>query len=386
MSDMSEGPGWWLASDGKWYPPHLHPSVREDAAPTSPGTDHGAAGSPSWSADPAAPAGAGGPDDEAPALVRFFTTEQPTPPTPGPYPPAGSFGAAAPGPFGAPARAPRRHRALAAAIVAVVVLLVAVGAVTIFGGSPSASARVVDAVTNTLNDGTAHMTATFTAQVDGTSATGTGSGSIDFNDNAAEMNLQISTDGQTVPIQVRYLNGVIYEAVPGLSQLLPGKSWLSIDLSALQKAEAQDPSSQAVASNPAVLLQVLAQQGNRVVALGPSTVDGVAVNGYSVTVNTAHAVQQIQQAKLPAWIHQSLAGLHLGTTTLKVYIDDSGLLRSFTESMSAAAAGGTVTEQESFDLSAYGTPVSVNAPPDSQVESFEQLLQAAGNNSGALSG
>ena len=21
MSDMSQGPGWWLASDGKWYPP-----------------------------------------------------------------------------------------------------------------------------------------------------------------------------------------------------------------------------------------------------------------------------------------------------------------------------------------------------------------------------
>ncbi|MGI9600607.1 MAG: septum formation family protein [Acidimicrobiales bacterium] len=25
---QSPGPGWWLASDGKWYPPHLHPDVR----------------------------------------------------------------------------------------------------------------------------------------------------------------------------------------------------------------------------------------------------------------------------------------------------------------------------------------------------------------------
>lgn len=25
MSDVSQGPGWWIASDGKWYPPHLHP-------------------------------------------------------------------------------------------------------------------------------------------------------------------------------------------------------------------------------------------------------------------------------------------------------------------------------------------------------------------------
>jgi uncharacterized RDD family membrane protein YckC len=29
MTDVSQGPGWWIASDGKWYPPHLHPSVAE---------------------------------------------------------------------------------------------------------------------------------------------------------------------------------------------------------------------------------------------------------------------------------------------------------------------------------------------------------------------
>jgi hypothetical protein len=28
MSEKSEGPGWWIASDGNWYPPELHPSVR----------------------------------------------------------------------------------------------------------------------------------------------------------------------------------------------------------------------------------------------------------------------------------------------------------------------------------------------------------------------
>jgi hypothetical protein len=32
MSDESQGPGWWLASDGKWYPPELAPG----AAPPQP--------------------------------------------------------------------------------------------------------------------------------------------------------------------------------------------------------------------------------------------------------------------------------------------------------------------------------------------------------------
>ena len=28
MTDSSPGPGWWLASDGNWYPAHLHPDAR----------------------------------------------------------------------------------------------------------------------------------------------------------------------------------------------------------------------------------------------------------------------------------------------------------------------------------------------------------------------
>jgi hypothetical protein len=31
MSDKAEGPGWWIASDGKWYPPELHPTPPEES-------------------------------------------------------------------------------------------------------------------------------------------------------------------------------------------------------------------------------------------------------------------------------------------------------------------------------------------------------------------
>ncbi len=37
MSDTSQGPGWWLASDGKWYPPESSlPSPPPPAAPMTP--------------------------------------------------------------------------------------------------------------------------------------------------------------------------------------------------------------------------------------------------------------------------------------------------------------------------------------------------------------
>ena len=41
MSDLSQGPGWWQASDGKWYPPERHPDYRPPPPPppTGPPTD-----------------------------------------------------------------------------------------------------------------------------------------------------------------------------------------------------------------------------------------------------------------------------------------------------------------------------------------------------------
>jgi hypothetical protein len=34
MSDSSQGPGWWQASDGRWYPPQSHPDQQATPAPT----------------------------------------------------------------------------------------------------------------------------------------------------------------------------------------------------------------------------------------------------------------------------------------------------------------------------------------------------------------
>jgi hypothetical protein len=30
LSDVPQGDGWWIASDGKWYPPHLHPDAERE--------------------------------------------------------------------------------------------------------------------------------------------------------------------------------------------------------------------------------------------------------------------------------------------------------------------------------------------------------------------
>src|ERR1700722_7099921 len=41
MSDVSQGSGWWLASDGKWYPPEALPG---SSPPYLPGSPYGSFG------------------------------------------------------------------------------------------------------------------------------------------------------------------------------------------------------------------------------------------------------------------------------------------------------------------------------------------------------
>lgn len=38
MSDVSQGEGWWLASDGKWYPPEQHPNDQLNQPTAASGT------------------------------------------------------------------------------------------------------------------------------------------------------------------------------------------------------------------------------------------------------------------------------------------------------------------------------------------------------------
>jgi Mycobacterium 19 kDa lipoprotein antigen len=56
MTDRPQGPGWWQASDLKWYPPEQHPNY---VAPPSPPPTHTATQSPSTTKPPSGPSKAG---------------------------------------------------------------------------------------------------------------------------------------------------------------------------------------------------------------------------------------------------------------------------------------------------------------------------------------
>ncbi len=271
----------------------------------------------------------------------------------------------------------RPGRVLVASLV-VLVMVVCAAAVVIVGGGKSAEAAVIKSVNSTLADRTAHVSLNMAVQSPSSSVTGTGSGDIDFNQNALQLQLSVAAAGQSVQMQLLYDGGSVYEALPGIGQLAPGKSWISVDLSSLEgPAAAQGPGALGTGANPAATLRLLTQQGNTVVGLGPSTVDGVAVQGYSVSISPATIKAQLASANVPSWLKAALSGVDIEGITNKVYIDNSGLLRRYSmELTETVPPNGTITIDESLDFSDYGTSVSVTPPPPDQVLSLNQFLQA----------
>jgi len=170
----------------------------------------------------------------------------------------------------------------------------------------------------------------------------------------------------------------VYEQIPGLAQVVPGKSWLSVDLSSLGASAGQSPSTLATGDNPTAMLRILAQQGNTVVPLGSSTLDGTTVQGYSVTLDPTAIKNKIAQDKLPSWMTDALSHVNIGDVDLDVYVDGTGLLRRFSLSLSETVpTAGAIRVDESLDFSDYGTTVTVSAPPPDQVVSLQQFLAQA---------
>jgi hypothetical protein len=122
---------------------------------------------------------------------------------------------------------------------------------------------------------------------------------------------------------------------------------------------------------------LLEQQGNSATALGSSTINGESVQGYSVTLNAAALKAQFNKEHLPAFMQSVVSKLSNAQATYKVYITGSGMLARLTSDIAASLSGQNVVGTFSEDLSDYGLPVTITAPPASEVITFQQLLSKA---------
>jgi hypothetical protein len=279
------------------------------------------------------------------------------------------------------------RRVLVAAIV-VVVLAAASVTTLLLTGKTSADAAVASAVTSALNDRTAQLTLGGSMNLDGVAVPIAGSGSMDFTQNATQLQMQINAPGvvQGINETAVYVKGIIYLNMGALiSTVLPGKSWLSMDLS--QVANSGGVTKQlglggsTLNTNPLTILKLLEQNGNQATDIGPSTVDGQSVEGYSVAVPPSEIRSEI--AKLPSWMQAAASTIKTSHVAYKVFINNAGQLVRMLTDANASTGGQSVQYDLSMDFSDYGAPVSIAAPPASQIASFQQFLAAALAQSGS---
>jgi hypothetical protein len=273
----------------------------------------------------------------------------------------------------------RRRRRLVTGLVALVLAATAGLVFAVDGGmSAEAEAAVIRSVNTTMANRTAHVSMNVAVSTPSGNVTGTGTGDIDFGQNAMQLDLTVGVPGHELQMQAVYLAGSIYEQIPGIGRLIPGKSWISLDLSSLGASGVRSPSALGTGDNPAAMLRLLTEEGNTVVPLGSSTIGGTPVQGYSVSLDPASIKAQLANANLPAWMTTALSQVDVQNTTLKVFVDGSGLLRRFTLGLTeTVSASVKVTVDENLDFSDYGAAVNVTAPPPDQVASFSQFLQDA---------
>lgn len=295
-------------------------------------------------------------------------------------------GAAAGSPGAGPAfEAPPRRPATGYVLVAAVGLLIAglagiftvgsrngPGAIRTTTGQPALSASVERALASRTAKIGLHL------DVGPGLVEGSGTGFADFGAGSmwADMSMKLSRSSQNVPVKLIFLSGVIYEQIPGIDRVAPGKSWLSLDLSAISQV-GSEAGALGGGTNPAAMLRLLTAQGAQVRDIGQKIVDGVVTEEYQVVLSPAVIERKLATANIPSWMRSAMASVTIGGMTQDVYIDRSDQLRR-TEVVTTETVGTrTVTSTEATDYYDYGVPVRISAPSAAQVLPMAQFLQQA---------
>jgi hypothetical protein len=165
---------------------------------------------------------------------------------------------------------------------------------------------------------------------------------------------------------------VVYLQLGLLSSQIPGgEHWIELDLSKLGKSAGVDLGNLSGSQlSPTDLLGVLKSQGAKVQKLGTANVGGTTTTHYRVHVDVAKAL------KAKGLTSPLLAGVPPAMKTLSedVWIGKDGLVRRVGLAY-GHPLGGSPRLALTMDIYDYGAPVTIAAPPSSDVFDATQLAQ-----------
>jgi hypothetical protein len=251
---------------------------------------------------------------------------------------------------------------------------------TVAPRSPAASVQLATELT--LRQRSAAVTITGTVKVGLTRAAITGTGQADFTNSAFAGLLTTAPPGMTLQQQLVAADGHAYMrlVLDGLEigPLTHGRDWI------LMSTYASGGAYSLGGGNPLPQLRLLTETGNTVSPLGTTSVNGVQVSGYSVTIAPSVIVREFRrELSLPGLtpaearqIRGALTSPVARSLTIQVWFDRSGLMRRMT---TRSMWGGTpvTTAALTMTVTGYGPPVNIKAPASSKVLSYAQFLRAA---------
>jgi len=289
----------------------------------------------------------------------------------------------------------RRRTGLVNAAVALVAAAAVIAFVAVEGGfSPkhqpkphtgsvppgvNLAAFVKRSAQHTLARKTADFAVTGTGQVDGISVDLRGNGQIDLAANTEAVSIRTSASGTSIAESEIMTGKALYLQVAlngqSMAQYFGGKHWLEIPLPVSATPGATQDS-------PAWSMELLEQQGARVVSLGAQSVGGLTCDEYAVTPSRQAMLAAAQQewARLGLSISDRAAARKVlansTAPTITVWVDPARqLVCQVYASMQFSpeprgAAPATNSIQMLMTFTRYGVPVHISVPAQSDTLSF----------------
>jgi hypothetical protein len=247
------------------------------------------------------------------------------------------------------------------------------------------AASVTHSAELTLAGRTTDLTVSGTIPVLGKAVTVDGTGEIDFDTNAMDIDMHMDGPGGLVEYQSVLVDGNLYYTASdngsGIAKVTGGPTWI-------QMPAQQSATTDLAGSDPVSSLLLLEQQGSTVRPLGSKTIDGVTCTGFAVTPSTQAMVAETREEDAKAGLSAAAINQDVQQAqqtpppTITVWSDAQGFVHEISVTLQinvsiqgAAASDGYLL----MDFSHIGAPVSIAAPPPSDTISYSSFLQDLGN-------
>lgn len=282
-----------------------------------------------------------------------------------------------------PSRRPQIVLGILAVLLAVagtVIPFTGIGASGTSNARTSAHSAMNRALTSTMDESTMRATFTATVTVEGKTVQISGTARTDRATKSGAANVSIQAAGHHLTLSMVMTGGKLYLQLPQVSQVDPGKSWVSYpvptDGAGGTGTSGLSPGALRQMADLGTFLQLLRQSGATVRTLGASTLDGTPVDGYQVKMDGAAVEAAIAKAGLPQTVTQALSAITVRSLDFTVYTGN-GLLRGVDVNATANVASVAISAKATLRLTDYGQPVTVQPPPATATVTFGQFEKSA---------